>query len=69
MSVSVHFVLEGKIIQLPSIIFDQVVTERNVFLLFGSELNNGHCDALFPAEEKGRFDFSDKICFYRHTLP
>jgi hypothetical protein len=46
-SVRVHFVPESKIIQAPSIILDQLVTERNVFLLFGGELNNGHCDALF----------------------
>jgi hypothetical protein len=32
-----------------------------VFLLFGGELNNGHCGALFPAEKKGGSIFQTKF--------
>jgi hypothetical protein len=38
------------------------VTEINIFLLFGGELNNGHNDPL-PSEEKERSGTSDKVCF------
>jgi hypothetical protein len=39
---------------LTAVITGQLVTERNVALLFNGELNIGNCNALLPVEEKER---------------
>jgi hypothetical protein len=44
---------QRKITQLPPSILDQIVTERNVSLLFIGELSNDHYEALLLVEERG----------------
>jgi hypothetical protein len=39
-------VSEDQITERPNVIAGQVVTERNVFLLFSGELDNGHYEAV-----------------------
>jgi hypothetical protein len=42
--------------------FDLIVTDR-MFLLFGGELDDGHCDALLPVEVKEKFKYFQQIIF------
>jgi hypothetical protein len=54
-SVSIYFVSEGQITPTPAVIVEKVVTERNICLLFGGEVGNGHCGALLKKERSGMF--------------
>jgi hypothetical protein len=47
----------------------QVVTERNVSLLFSSELDKCHFDAWLPVEENLMLYIFDKGMFYGQTFP
>lgn len=62
-SVSIYFVSEDGITQSPTVIVGQIVAEKNVCLLFSSELENDHCDALLLVKEKERLCTSAKVCF------
>jgi hypothetical protein len=55
-SVSVYFVFGGQITYPMSVIAGGDMVERNVSLVFIGELNNGHYDVLFSAEEKEKLD-------------
>jgi hypothetical protein len=61
--VSFFFLPAGHITLPPTVILGQVMTERNVFLLFSGELDNGQCDALLRVEEKERLYTSDEVRF------
>jgi hypothetical protein len=41
----------------------EIMTKRNVFLLWIGELDSGHCNSLLPVEEKQRSGTSDKVFF------
>jgi hypothetical protein len=47
--------------QPPSAVVDQVVKEMS--LLFGGELDNGHCSALLSVEDKGKHCIFDSVYF------
>jgi hypothetical protein len=47
-----------------NVIFGQVVTERNMSLLFSGERDSDHYDALFPAEEEEKLCIFEEVCFY-----
>jgi hypothetical protein len=49
----------GPITQSPTVIVDEIVTERIVFLLCRGELNSGHNDAVLPFKEKERLSIFD----------
>jgi hypothetical protein len=55
MAVSINFVSEGQITPPPTVIVGQVVTERNICLLFSGEVGNGRCNALLKKEGSGMF--------------
>jgi hypothetical protein len=61
MPVSDYFASEGRIAQSETVrpTDSQVVTERNLSLLFASYLNSGHFDVLLPVEGKWRLFFFD----------
>jgi hypothetical protein len=59
---SVCFLSENQIIHLPSVVVDQVVIERTMYLLFSDELDSDHYDALLPIEEKVRFVYINILC-------
>jgi hypothetical protein len=40
------------------------LSEENLFVLFGGEQDNGYCDALLAAKEKGKLSISDNSAFY-----
>jgi hypothetical protein len=52
LSVNINFVCETLTIQPATLTDGQVVSERNIFLLFGIELDNVHCDVLLPVGEE-----------------
>jgi hypothetical protein len=45
------------------------VTERNISLLLGGELDNSHFDDLLPVEEKDRLRILMKFAFCKLVLP
>jgi hypothetical protein len=45
-SISVHFLSEDQVTQIPIVIAVQVATEIKVPLFVGGEVDNGHCKAL-----------------------
>jgi hypothetical protein len=51
-----------------TVIDDQSVIERNVSLLFSTELNNGHCNELLQAEERERLGTADEVSFYEQRF-
>jgi hypothetical protein len=50
--VRIYFVSGDHITQLPTVVAGQVVTERNILLLFACEIDNEYCDALLAVEKK-----------------
>jgi hypothetical protein len=63
-SISVYYVSESHITQLPFVLVGQVTTERNSSLLFSGELGNDKYDAPLPAEEKERLHIFYKIILH-----
>jgi hypothetical protein len=53
----------------PSTVIDgETLTERNVSLLFSTELNYDHYDDLSPAEEKERLRTDGEVSFYEQKF-
>jgi hypothetical protein len=76
-SISVCFMSEGQITPQTTVIFGRVATERNASLLVGSEIDNGHCDALLLDERKERLGniledflgrFAENIFLYSYDI-
>jgi hypothetical protein len=54
-SVNIYFVSEGQVILPPTVIVGQLVTERNICLLFSGEVGNGYHNALLKKERSSVF--------------
>jgi hypothetical protein len=57
-SASVYFESEG---QVPQLLLDHIMTERNVSLLFGNELDTDHYAVLAVEEERERFNILGEV--------
>jgi hypothetical protein len=67
-SVSIYSVSEGQTTPLPTSIVGQVVSERNVSLLFSDELDSGCCHAVLLVDEKEKFRICKAFVFYKQAL-
>jgi hypothetical protein len=66
--VSIYVASEGNMTQPPSAVVGQVVKEMS--LLFGDKLDNGHCDALLSFEGKERqYIFLTQLASFKQTFP
>jgi hypothetical protein len=63
-SVGIHFVSEGQIIQLSTILICHAQTAKNLSLFVSVELDNGHCDALLRVAKKEVYTISPKVPGY-----
>jgi hypothetical protein len=52
-----------------NVIFDQVVTQRNISLLFSGGRDSDHYDALLPAEEEEKLCIFEEVCIASLTKP
>jgi hypothetical protein len=48
--------------------FDEVVSEKNMFLFSSGKLYNCHCDFLLAHEESERLDVFDEVVFYKQAF-
>jgi hypothetical protein len=63
-SASVYFGSQGQVTQLLTVIVGHIVTERNMSLLFGNELDTDHYAVLAVEKERERLSIFDEVYFY-----
>jgi hypothetical protein len=62
------FVSKLEITQSPTVSVDQVLTDRNISLLFSGELASCYYDALVSLEERQRLCIFRETCFYKQPF-